>query len=118
MEISLNLGPEESVCMLQPSPTLFCCDIITSSIHSLEQGPLDQELLSVVRANTRNVGGYTILRNGSTHGYIAWDIHRGPVANNIPATSSSFGQVEAGFVHKNQGVRGLISSTPLFSTIQ
>jgi len=31
---------EESLCMPQPSPTLICCDIITSSIHCLEQGPL------------------------------------------------------------------------------
>ena len=31
---------EESACMPQPSLTLICCDIDTSSIHCLEKGPL------------------------------------------------------------------------------
>ena len=47
----------------------------------------DEELLCIVWAKTGDVSGHTILRYGSTHSYIApslaWDIHRGPVANNI-----------------------------------
>ena len=73
----------------------------------------DEELLSVVRAKTGDVSDHTILRNGSTHGFIAptlaWDIHRGPVANNITATSLALGQVEASFIHKQEDMRRLIS---------
>lgn len=73
----------------------------------------DEELLCIVWAKTGDVSGHTILRNGSTHSYIApslaWDIHRGPVANNITPTSSALGQVEASFIHKHEDVRGLVS---------
>ncbi|KAK0132357.1 hypothetical protein N1851_032778 [Merluccius polli] len=69
----------------------------------------DEELLCIVWAKTGAVSGHTILRNGSTHCYIAptlsWDIHRGPVANNITATSSALGQVEASFIHKHEDVQ-------------
>jgi hypothetical protein len=73
----------------------------------------DEELVCVVWAKTGDVSGHTIFRNGSTHSYIApsltWDIHCGPVANNITATSSALGQVEASFIHEHQDVRGLMS---------
>lgn len=73
----------------------------------------DEELLCIVWAKTGDVSGHTILRYGSTHSYIApslaWDIRRGPVANNITATSSALGQVEASFIHKHEDVMGLVS---------
>ncbi|XP_053344951.1 uncharacterized protein LOC128514982 [Clarias gariepinus] len=66
----------------------------------------DEELLCIVWAKTGDVSGHTILRYGSTHSYIApslaWDIHCGPVSNNITATSSALGQVEASFIHKHK----------------
>lgn len=70
----------------------------------------DEELLCIVWAKTGHVSGHTILRYGSTHSYsapsLAWDIHCGPVANNIMASSSDLGQVEASFIHKHEDVRG------------
>jgi hypothetical protein len=76
-------------------------------------GVQEDELLCIVWAKTGDVSGHTILGYGSTHSYIApslaWDIHRGPVANNITATSSALGQVEASFIHKHEDVMGLVS---------
>lgn len=40
---------------------------------------------------------------------LAWDIHRGPVDNNVTATSSALAQVDASFIHKHEDVRGLVS---------
>ena len=44
---------------------------------------------------------------------LAWDIHRGPLANNITATSSALGQVDASFIHKHKYVRSLFPSNTI-----